>query len=405
MGVLDFLSPLLTVGTQAYGAQQGAEAQGKQHDIGSALQMLKMKRDQEQASLAAANTRSEMAHRTAEDAGKGVFQGAVRSPGEMASFDADAAKVMDTGLPDAPNAYEDMKASDPERNAPDRYQAISPTQTLDKYQAPEAVQSRKLSAVEELRAKRDAQNQAATQQRQMAHEDRADARQSRSIAALADRMSQKPDPVQIMQGTDKEGQPHFYRVPKVSGDASEVGGLTPGGKSSGGRSTAAITKAIANNQQQLAVIEDALKELEAHPEAVGIVEHGRGLPYIGDQLDQRKDTLGVNARASISNIGSLQIHDRTGAAMTAKEEPRLAPFVPNIRDTPQAIRQKLMKLRQFIGVETDALSHGGTVTARANDGAAQAHLTEGPTREQQLWDAAVAKHGRAKVVAEYGERP
>lgn len=104
---------------------------------------------------------------------------------------------------------------------------------------------------------------------------------------------------------------------------------------------ATIKQAVGKNNQQLAVIDDALVELKAHPDAVGLT---RGLPVIGSRLDQRVDKQGVGARASIANIGSLQIHDRTGASMTIHEEPRLAPFVPSISDTPEAIEIKLTKL-------------------------------------------------------------
>lgn len=176
---------------------------------------------------------------------------------------------------------------------------------------------------------------------------------------------------------------------KAGTAGAPIGEAKPSGIA--GRSTASIMKALANNQQQLAVIDDALKELDAYPNATGLK---RGLPFIGDKLDQRVDPQGVAARASIANIGSLQIHDRTGAAMTAREEPRLAPFVPNVGDTPEAIRTKLKKLKASIGVETDYLAKGvnapssaGASTAasplRAKYDAAAAHLkAQGKTDAQ-----------------------
>lgn len=137
----------------------------------------------------------------------------------------------------------------------------------------------------------------------------------------------------------------------------------------GGRSAASIQKALANNQQQLFVIDDALKELDAHPSAVGMA---RGIPLLGDALNQRIDKGGVAARASIANIGSLQIHDRTGAAMTVHEEPRLAPFVPKVSDTPETIRIKLHKLRQAIAVETQALQQGPSAPSAPGGGGRRA---------------------------------
>ncbi len=185
----------------------------------------------------------------------------------------------------------------------------------------------------------------------------------------------------------------------------------------GGRSVAAITKALANNQQQLSIIDDAIKELDAYPDAVGLQ---RGLPFIGDKLDQRRDPKGIAARASIANIGSLQIHDRTGAAMTAREEPRLAPFVPNVGDTPEAIRIKLTKLKAAIGVETDALSHKGQSTGGGRGGGAGTNVAHpanagdrpgdihaASDQQRRDWDAAAA-HLKAQgkdPVAEIGPRP
>ena len=146
------------------------------------------------------------------------------------------------------------------------------------------------------------------------------------------------DPGKLIRGEDKAGQ--------------EV----PGPSAGSGMGGAAIKKALASNTSQLAVIDDALKELETTPGAVGLL---RGLPMIGDRLDPRADPAGVAARASIANIGSLKIHDRSGAAVSVHEFPRLAPFIPSISDPPEAIKVKLAKLREAINVETEALRQQG----------------------------------------------
>jgi hypothetical protein len=123
-------------------------------------------------------------------------------------------------------------------------------------------------------------------------------------------------------------------------------GRTPG---SSARTTAAIQKAVAANQTQLSIIDDALKELGQHESAVGLSR------YLGDNINQRLDKGGVAARASIANISSMVVHDRSGAAVTVSEYPRLAPFVPKITDTPATIRTKLAKLKQAVQTETAAL--------------------------------------------------
>lgn len=127
-----------------------------------------------------------------------------------------------------------------------------------------------------------------------------------------------------------------------------------------GRGSAAIAQKVASNQTQMATIADALKELDLHPDAVGLKrgvgELVPGMGNVGDALNQRQDPKGVAARASIMNIGSLVIHNRSGAAVTISEFPRLAPFVPRVSDTPEAIKTKLKKLRELLVIETDFLS-------------------------------------------------
>lgn len=59
----------------------------------------------------------------------------------------------------------------------------------------------------------------------------------------------------------------------------------------------------------------------------------------------RMDPKGVDTRAAISDLGSLVIHDRSGAAVTAAEMPRLAPFIPSATDDPVTVKKKL---RQFV---------------------------------------------------------
>lgn len=63
--------------------------------------------------------------------------------------------------------------------------------------------------------------------------------------------------------------------------------------------------------------------------------------YVPDFALQRLDPQGVQARAAISDIGSLIIHDRSGAAVTASEFPRLRPFIPRAEDDSETARKKL----------------------------------------------------------------
>lgn len=63
--------------------------------------------------------------------------------------------------------------------------------------------------------------------------------------------------------------------------------------------------------------------------------------YLPNQILNRADPNGVHTRAAIADLGSMVIHDRSGAAVTAAEFPRLAPFIPTEKDDPAAVRKKL----------------------------------------------------------------
>jgi hypothetical protein len=63
--------------------------------------------------------------------------------------------------------------------------------------------------------------------------------------------------------------------------------------------------------------------------------------FMPDALLQRADEAGVDVRAVIADLSSMVIHDRSGAAVTAAEFPRLRPFIPSDKDEPAAARRKL----------------------------------------------------------------
>lgn len=102
---------------------------------------------------------------------------------------------------------------------------------------------------------------------------------------------------------------------------------------------AAQTNAYVGNQTSIANIDAAIKALEANPDATGF----KG--YLPNVALSRMGTAGERAtRADIANIGSLKIHDRSGAAVTIAETPRLLPFIPTVNDDPKTA---LIKLRQL----------------------------------------------------------
>jgi hypothetical protein len=107
-----------------------------------------------------------------------------------------------------------------------------------------------------------------------------------------------------------------------------------------------VVQALTGNNSGLATIDRALEALQAYPGAVGMAN------FLPDLIRQRQDPQGVNARATIADIGSMVIHDRSGAAVTAAEFPRLAPFIPSATDSPETVRSKLLQLREKLAEDT-----------------------------------------------------
>lgn len=109
----------------------------------------------------------------------------------------------------------------------------------------------------------------------------------------------------------------------------------------------AVAKGVIENNASIGKIDRALAALEARPESFG------GWNYVGDTIRQRTDSDGVDARAKVADIGSLIIHDRSGAAVSASEFPRLAPFIPRATDTPKTVKTKLENLKANIQAMQD----------------------------------------------------
>lgn len=98
-------------------------------------------------------------------------------------------------------------------------------------------------------------------------------------------------------------------------------------------------KAIQDNRNALGKIDKALRAIEANPNATGLKA------FAPEFALQRADPAGVPARAAIADIGSLVINQRSGAAVSAAEFPRLAPFIPSARDDAATVKAKLSNMR------------------------------------------------------------
>jgi hypothetical protein len=149
-------------------------------------------------------------------------------------------------------------------------------------------------------------------------------------------------------GTDKDGNP-VYRVTKTGGiykfgpDGQPVahdGAILP----KPATQDAATKKAIHEANLGIQGIDDALDKLR-HKDATGATGPLNAIPG-SEIVRQYTDTPeAIDARAAIANIGSLKLHDRSGAAVTVSEFPRLAPFIPKVTDSPVAANRKLENLK------------------------------------------------------------
>jgi hypothetical protein len=109
-----------------------------------------------------------------------------------------------------------------------------------------------------------------------------------------------------------------------------------------------VLKALTTNSTNLRQVDTALQLLKGNevdgmkgdPTAIGPIT-GR----TPDTVLQKTNPQGVITRAAIADIGSMIIHDRSGAAVTVSEMPRLIPFIPSITDSPEAAKSKLTRLK------------------------------------------------------------
>lgn len=110
---------------------------------------------------------------------------------------------------------------------------------------------------------------------------------------------------------------------------------------------AAAAKGVLENQTALRQVEKALALMDG--QTVGSAQGDPSATgwkgYTPDFILNRMDPAGTATRALIADIGSLKIHDRSGAAVTVFETPRLKPFIPSVTDSPATVKEKLQLFR------------------------------------------------------------
>lgn len=119
----------------------------------------------------------------------------------------------------------------------------------------------------------------------------------------------------------------------------------------------AANTAMLTNGQNLTKINQAIDLLDGKD--VGALKGDKGATgwkgYAPQGVLNRLDPSGVDTRAMISDIGSLVLHDRSGAAVTASESPRLMPFIPLATDDAATARKKLTRFKQLYEQEQQAM--------------------------------------------------
>jgi hypothetical protein len=170
--------------------------------------------------------------------------------------------------------------------------------------------------------------------------------------AVGGRLDARTDPRSLMatEPTIGGGIPSGrMAAPVVEG--APVAGTPFRGKHEGLKQIPAnINLAIIKNNQGVQQLSDTIKLLEQNPEATGF----KG--FVPGAILNRADPEGVNARAGVADIGSLVMHERSGAAVTASESPRLVPFIPLITDDNATALKKLKRMKAIIEGEQKGLT-------------------------------------------------
>lgn len=164
--------------------------------------------------------------------------------------------------------------------------------------------------------------------------------------ASPQRVAQAGDPPGTIYGNPKsrqENAPSGYRFSASGGLEFIPGGPADPATAAGPKNLRPIpSTALAGmtaNRNTLRKIDKAIAAIRKNPGAMGMAN------FLGDTIRQRVDADGVPVRALVADIGSQKLHDRSGAAVTAAESPRLVPFIPQVTDNPDAAIAKLENLK------------------------------------------------------------
>jgi len=107
---------------------------------------------------------------------------------------------------------------------------------------------------------------------------------------------------------------------------------------------------LTGNFGTLSRIDESLAAAKEAPDSTGFFKGM--LNDVAPNMVNRIWPKGSKARAAIADLGSTIIHDRSGAAVTASEYPRLRPFIPTAYDDDATVKMKLERFREIVAEET-----------------------------------------------------
>lgn len=155
------------------------------------------------------------------------------------------------------------------------------------------------------------------------------------------------------KGVIQQTQDGTFLVDPRAATAQPVVG--PDGKQLSGKQMKDIPQSVLTgmmeNNRSINKVNQALAAIggdeAAVPEGMIADKNATGLKgYLPNFALNRIDPKGTDTRALIADIGSLKIHDRSGAAVTASESPRLMPFIPSVNDDAATVAKKLNNFKR-----------------------------------------------------------
>lgn len=425
MGLIDQIFAGLAGGAHSYEHQQDTAAK---EAIAAQLHAAQM-----------ANIQSEIQNRQEQRYAQGIRQGqAPDAKGVLNALNLGAGVADAGGVPGVNVASQlgnvQTQQDKPEQYAPDRYSQVSPSAYVDNTATPEAVQGRRQQNAATIAMQQAAANADRTDARSAILQDRLDARSAARSAAMRD----KPDRTQLVQsGTDANGKPIWaeynkdsHQLTALPSEVSPKGSAqTVQGQAQQARLLAAVSEARLA-MPRMRAYEDKLLSGE---QSIGPVKQAAGTLMTNlsgahgvlGALTQAGSEAGVNMTdpeyaqylRDAATIGRAEqmMSPRGGNETMVRANSLLARAgtgaMKNTIDAARMAREALFG--QSGGIEqtltpqqSEKLNTSvGRIHAGQHAGSAEQPSSGHTQQLQQLYDAAVAKHGAARVLQELGPRP